>query len=326
MPAVPSPAVSARVVRFHQHGEPRDVLHEERVEVAGPAAGRVRVRVVATGLNPADWEVCRGFLPGTLPQGIGFDVAGTIDAIGEGVDGVAPGDLVFGVAEVSGQPSSGAADFAILSHWFPIPAGLDPVQAATLPMVAQTVAWTLEVMQIAAGTTLLVHGAGGMVGYLAVQVALRQGARVIATAGPTFAADLEGFGAQVTSYGDGMADRVRELAGGDVDLVLDTPRPSPGTLPTLIALAGGDPRRVVTISNHAEARELGARVNIDELTTDLTPIDVVLPSYAALMAAGQLRLPIAKVFALGDWRAAMELSLSGRPHGKIVLQPGADAS
>jgi NADPH:quinone reductase-like Zn-dependent oxidoreductase len=332
------PGVSSRVIRFHEIGEPLDVLRQERIEIPDPPGGRVRVRVLAVGLNPADWELCRGFMPGTLPRGIGYDVAGIVDAVGPDVaDGierdtgagepgsgtVGVGDVVFGTADFVGQPSAGAADFAILNNWFPIPDGLDPVQAAILPMVVQSAAWTLELMDLHPRATLLVHGAGGMVGYAAVQMALRCGARVIATAGPTFTADLEGFGARVTAYGEGMPARVRALTGGhDVDLVLDTPRPSPGTLPDLIALAGGDPRRVVTISNHEEARNLGARVNIDELGPGLTPPTVLLPQYASLAAQGAFRLPIAKSYPLEQWRDAVHLSLAGNPHGKVVLLPG----
>lgn len=107
-------------------------------------------------------------------------------------------------------------------------------------------------------------GAGGMVGYAAVQLALRRGARVIATAGPTFASDLEGFGAIVTPYGEGMVERVRSLADRPIDHVLDVSRPNAGAIAALIEITG-DPRRVVTISNHDEARSQGARVNIDEL-------------------------------------------------------------
>lgn len=318
-------AVSSRVIRFHEIGEPLEVLREEHIEVPDPPTGGVRVRVLATGLNPADWELCRGFMPGALPRGIGCDVAGIVEAVGEGVDreAVRIDDVVFGTADFAGQPSAGAADAAILNNWSHVPAGLDPVQAATLPMVVQTAAWTLEITDLEPGATLLVHGAGGMVGYAAVQIALNRGAQVIATAGPTFTADLEGFGARVTSYGEGMADRVRILTNGqDVDLVLDTPRPSPGTLPDLIALAGGDPRRVMTISNHAEARALGARVNIDELRPGLTPPTVLMPEYAALAAQGSFRVPIAKSYPFEQWRDAVQLSLSGNPHGKVVLLPG----
>jgi NADPH:quinone reductase-like Zn-dependent oxidoreductase len=317
--------VPSRVLRFHATGEPLEVLREERIEIADPPGGTVRVRAVATGLNPADWELCRGFMPGALPRGIGYDVAGVVEAVGDGVDpeAVRIDDVVFGTADFLRQPSAGAADVVLVNNWSHVPAGLDPVRAATLPMVVQTAAWTLEVMELRPGATLLVHGAGGMVGYAAVQIALKRGVRVVATAGPTFTADLEGFGARVTGYGDGMVDRVRALTkGADVDLVLDAPRPSPGKLPDLIALAGGDPRRVVTISNHAEARALGARVNIDELRPGRTPLTVLLAEYASLAARGTFRLPIAKTYPFEQWRDAVRLSLSGHPHGKVVLLPG----
>src|ERR1700734_1250605 len=109
--------VESRVVRFHEVGEPLDVLQEELTQVPDPREGTVRVRVSAAGLNPADWELCRGFMPGTLPRGIGFDVSGTVDALGDGVADVAVGDLVFGTADFAAQPSAGAADFAILNRW-----------------------------------------------------------------------------------------------------------------------------------------------------------------------------------------------------------------
>jgi NADPH:quinone reductase-like Zn-dependent oxidoreductase len=317
-------AVMSRTVRFHETGEPADVLVEETTEIPDPPTDRVRVRVIATGLNPADWELCRGFMPGTLPRGIGSDVAGTVNAVGDGVSDVAVGDLVFGSSDFVGQSSAGAADVSILRSWFRVPKGLDPIMAATLPMVVTTAVWTLDILNLQPGETLLIHGAGGMVGYAAVQVAVSRGVRVIATAGPTFAADLERFGALVTSYGTGMTERVRELAGGDVNLVLDVPRTSPGTLPELVALAGGDPKRVMTISNGAEARSLGARVNMDELLeAGQFPDSGILNHYAQLAAAGEFRLPIAHTYPLGEWREAMELSLSGNPHGKLVLLPGA---
>lgn len=314
-------AVESRAIRFHEHGEPLDVLREERVEVPDPGEGRVRVRVAATGLNPADWELCRGFLPGALPRGIGYDVAGTVDAVGQGVEDVTVGDLVFGVADYTAQPSAGAADHALLRMWFAVPAGLDAIHAAVLPMVVQTAHWTLDVMGIRPGETVLVHGAGGMVGYAAVQIALRRGARVVATAGPTFTPDLEAFGATVTPYGDGMAGRVRSLVDGPIDQVLDASRPAVGTVATLVDIAG-DPRRVVTISNHDDARRLGARVNIDDLrAAGGVPSSAMLADYAALAATGGFTVPVARTFPLARWRDAAELSLSGAPHGKVVLVP-----
>ena len=82
-------AVESRAIRFHEVGEPLDVLAEEQTQIPDPGESRIRVRVAATGLNPADWELCRGFMPGALPRGIGYDVSGTVDAIGDGVTDVA---------------------------------------------------------------------------------------------------------------------------------------------------------------------------------------------------------------------------------------------
>ncbi|HEV3359267.1 MAG TPA: NADP-dependent oxidoreductase [Pseudonocardiaceae bacterium] len=311
--------VPSRAVRFREYGEPADVLREERIEVADPPAGRVRVQVIAAGLNPADWELCRGFMPGSLPRGIGCDAAGRVDAVGEDVEGVAAGDLVFGSADFVGQPSAGVADAAILSSWYRVPDGLDPVEAAVLPMVVQTARWTLDAMGVGSGTTLLVNGAGAMVGFAAVQIALRRGARVIAAAGSVFAAELTALGALVTPYGEGLAERVRDLAKGPVDLVLDAAPPNAGSIPELIAIAG-EPHRVMTISNHDEARQHGARVNLDH-RGPLAPVATFLPEYAALAANGAFRIPIAHTYPLGEWRKAVALSMSGHPHGKVVLLP-----
>ena len=260
-------------------------------------------------------------MPGALPRGIGFDVVGVVDAVGAGVDNVSIGDLVFGASDFAAQPSAGAADFAILSMWFPVPDGLEPVEAAAMPMVLQTAVWTLDLMAVQPGETVLVHGAGGMVGYGAVQVALRRGARVIATAGPTYAGDLTAFGARVTPYGKGMVERIREIASGPIDHVLDASRPNAGAIADLVTVTG-DPKRVMTISNHDEARSQGARVNVDELlAAGGYPSADFLADYAALAVAGEFRIPVAKTFPLAEWRAATALSLSGAPHGKIVLIP-----
>lgn len=312
-------AVPSRTIRFHENGEPAAVLREERVEIPDPPAGRIRVRVLAVGLNPADWALCMGFMPGTLPRGIGLDVAGTIDAVGDDVDNVSIGDLVFGVPDFIGQPSAGAADVAILNHWFRVPEGLDTIEASVLTMPVQTAAWTLRAMGVGPDTTVLIHGAGSTVGFAAVQIAKRMGARVIATAGSTYAAELEGFGAAVTPYGDGMPARVRELAGDPIDLVLDTAPPNPGSIAALIDIAG-DATKVFTISNHEEARRLGAHSNLEVISAP-TPLEQLLPEYAELAAKGDFRIPIARTFAFGDWRDAVALSMSGRARGKLVLLP-----
>jgi NADPH:quinone reductase-like Zn-dependent oxidoreductase len=304
-------------VRFHRYGEPAEVLQLDTTAVPDPGPDRIRVAVRACGLNPADWALCRGLFPGLLPRGIGLEVAGTVDAVGPGVAGVAVGDQVLGTADYAGGTSAGAADRAIMDRWARVPAGLDLVQAAALPMAVETAAWHLDCLRVAPGQTLLVSGAGTTIGFAAVQIGLLRGARVIATAGDTHAGRLRALGATVTPYGAGVAGRVAAAIGGPVDLVLDTAPPS-GALPELIKAADGDPRRVLTISDMAAAAELGAR---DSFHEDRPPRPDVLGEFAQRAADGQFTIPIAGTFALADWRTALEISQGGHAHGKLVLLP-----
>lgn len=317
-----SAAATMRTVRFHDYGEPADVLRVDGVAVPSPDRDRIRVTVHACGLNPADWALCRGLFPGKLPRGIGLELSGTVDAVGEGVAGVVPGDLVVGTADYAGGSSAGASDRAIMDRWTPVPAGLDLVQAAALPMAVETAYRSLENLGVTAGQTLLVSGAGTTIGFAAVQMALMRGVRVVATAGDTYAGRLRALGATVTSYGEGMASRVIEAAGGPVDLVLDT-APVSGVLPGLIQTAGGDPRRILTISDFAAAAELGVRDSFGEGGT--LRYDV-LGEFARRAADGQFTIPVARTFALEDWRTALDISQSGHAHGKLVLLPAGAAA
>ena len=309
-----------RTVRFHEYGEPADVLRLETAPVPAPGPRRVRIRVHACGLNPADWALCRGLFAGDLPRGIGIDVSGPVDAVGDGVTGVAVGDLVFGTADWRGAPAAGAGERAIMDHWTSVPAGLDPTQAAALPMALETAYRHLAQLRLSAGHTILIHGAGSTIGFAAVQIALIRGARVIATAGATYAQRLRDLGAAVTAYGDGMVERVDALSGGPVDLVLDT-APVGGALPDLVRIAGGDPKRVLTIADFAAAAELGVRDSFHEEHREPYDRPAVFAEFAQLAAAGKFAVPVAATFPLEDWRAAMEVSLSGQARGKLLLLP-----
>jgi NADPH:quinone reductase-like Zn-dependent oxidoreductase len=200
-----------------------------------------------------------------------------------------------------------------------MPDGLGFIQAAALPMAIVTAYSTLEIFGGTAGQTVLIHGAGSIIRYAAVQIALLRGARVLATAGSTYAADLAAMGATVTSYGTGMTERVLGLAGGPVDLVLDT-APVGGALPDLVTIAGGDPRRVMTVSDFAAAAALGVRSNLDE---GGTPRYDVLAEYAGYAANGRFTIPVARTLPLTSWRTALEISQTGRARGKLVLLPSA---
>ncbi|MEO8778634.1 MAG: NADP-dependent oxidoreductase [Rhodanobacter sp.] len=307
-----------KTLRFHNYGEPADVLRLENADVPTPGAGHIRVRVHACGLNPADWALCRGMFASELPGGVGLDVSGTVDAVGEGVTDVRAGDRVLGVPAFRDYPSAGAADFAVLSVWTSVPEGLDLVEAAALPMVVETAYRCLGILDVVAGSTLFIYGAGTMIGFAAVQMALMRGGRVIAAAGDTFAGQLRALGAEVTPYGDGMVERVREIVGGAPNLIFDA-GPISDVLSDLVSIAGGDAHRVVTVSNHGPAAEAMEVRN----SFGGEPGYPALGDFAKLAADGRFKVPVARTFPLEHWREALELSLSGRAHGKLVLLPEA---
>ncbi len=312
---IPLPT-TMKALYFETTGAPLNVLRLGDVAIPCPGAGQVRVRVHACALNPADWAVCEGFLPVPPPRGIGFDVAGSVDALGEGVTSVSVGDLVFGVPDYMGQPTGGAAEYAVLSVFFPVPEGLDATEAAALPMAVETAARSIDLLPLTAGQTLMVNGGGTMTGFAAVQIALLRGAHVIASAGETFADRLRELGAKVTPYGDGMVERVRELAGGAPDFALHTAQVK-GILPDLVKIVDGDPKRVFSFADRDEDG-IGVRTAWQERSA--LRYDV-LEHYAQLAAEGRFSIPVARTFALEDWREAAEISMSKRAHGKLLLLP-----
>ncbi|MDG3009771.1 NADP-dependent oxidoreductase [Rhodococcus sp. D2-41] len=307
-----------RTLRFHEYGPPLDVVRLDEAEIPTPGPGQVRIAVQACGLNPADWALCDGLFAGTLPRGIGLEVSGTVDALGSGVAGVEIGDAVLGPVPFRSS-TAGASDHAVLDRWFPRPPGLDPVAAAALPMAVETAHHGLAglgVPESADGITVFVNGAGTTVGYAAVQMVLRRGARVIASTGKTYADALRALGAQITAYGEGMAERILELAGGRVDLALDA-APVSNCLPEVVRTVG-KPADVLTLSDFAAAHELGARTQFSANTVH--DPGRTLGDYAQLAAKGEFTVPVARAVPLEDWRGAAELSLSGRAGGKLVLR------
>ncbi|WP_327138790.1 NADP-dependent oxidoreductase [Nocardia sp. NBC_01327] len=313
-----------KALQFDRFGSP-DVIALRDVPQPQPGPGQIRIAVRACGLTPADWHLVDGLLADhlpPLPRGLGLEIAGTVDALGEGVTDVRIGDRVFGPATFDG-PTAGAAEYALMPAWAHIPAGVTTEQAAALPMAAETARRALDDLEVQSGELLLVHGAGSTVGEASVRLALHRGIRVIATAGHTRAAALKEIGAQVTAYGEGMAERIKALAGGHVDRALDTaptggridradqPAPAGGSLPTLIELTG-DPDRVLTVSDFAAAADLGVRITT-EMRYDR------MDEFARLADDGILVVPIARTYTLDQIQKAAKLSQSRRPGGKLVL-------
>lgn len=314
-----------KALQFDRFGTP-DVIVLRDVPEPEPGPGQIRIAVRACGLTPGDWALVDGLLADQLPplpRGLGVEIAGTVDALGEGVTGVEIGDRVFGPAAFGG-PTGGAAESALMAAWARIPEGVTAEQAAALPMAAETAWHALDDLGVQPGELLLVHGAGSTVGEAAVRFALHRGVRVIATAGPTRAAVLEEIGAQVTGYGDGMAERVAALAAGRVDRALDTAptggridradqaSPAGGSLPTLIELTG-DPDRVLTVSDFAAAADLGTRITQIEMRYDL------MDEFARLAGEGILAVSVARTYTLDQIQEAATLSQSRRPGGKLML-------
>jgi len=297
-----------RAIQFDQFGGP-EVLRVVEVPDPHPAADQIRVVVRAVGINPVDWKIRSGMMGGELPRFTGLDVAGVVDEVGEAVTDVTAGDEVFGPA-VGG---AGAADRAILENYARIPPSLDFTTAAALPVAVETAARTLDLLGAGEGQTVLINGAAGAIGICAVQIARSRGARVIGTASEPNHDYLRGYGAEPTTYGSGLAERVRELAPGGVDAALDAA--GGGALSDLIALTGG-PERVVTIADYQGAQETGATFS-GGLGSKRAWYALALAG--ELAEAGALSLPVAETFSLEQIGRAHERSETGHVRGKIVL-------
>ncbi|MFI5682251.1 NADP-dependent oxidoreductase, partial [Streptomyces cellulosae] len=177
-----------KAVRFHEYGDP-SVLRYEDVEQPVPGTGQVRIRVAATSFNPVDGNIRGGFMQGPIPVQLphtpGIDVAGTVDAVGEGVDGIAVGDDVIGFLPMDGNGAAAQYVLAPAEALTPAPKSVPLADAAALPIVGLTAYQALfDHAKLTAGQRVLINGAGGAVGGYAVQLAKNAGAHVIATAGP----------------------------------------------------------------------------------------------------------------------------------------------
>ncbi|GMA25723.1 oxidoreductase [Luteimicrobium album] len=296
-----------KAVRFDRFGGP-EVLELVELPDPHPGPGEVRIVVRAAGVNASDWKKRQGLMDPDLPQTLGYEAAGVVDELGDGVTDVRVGDRVFGFC----TDGAAQAELAVLSHYAPIPASLDFADVAALPAAVETAARALDQLGVGGGTTMLVNGASGNVGSAAVQLAVARGARVIGTASPRNHDLLRSFGADPVAYGEGMVERVRALAPEGVDRALDVA--GSGVLPELIGLAGGA-ENVVTIADFLGAREHGVRFSRGDAGRALD----VLGQIGALVESGQLRLPEVRTFPLDDVADAHRAGESGEAHGKIVL-------
>jgi NADPH:quinone reductase-like Zn-dependent oxidoreductase len=299
-----------KAVRFSRFGGP-EVLEIVELPDPHPGTGQVRIAVSGAGVNASDWKKRQGLMDQELPQTMGYEAAGIVDEIGADVANVAIGDRVFGFC----PDGAAQAELAVLSDFARIPPSLDFAGAAALPSVIETATRALDQLGVKRGVTVLISGASGSVGAAAVQLAVARGARVIGTGSPATHELLRSLGAEPIAYGDGMAERVRALAPGGVDLALDVA--GSGILGELIELAGG-PGQIITIADFAGAQEYGVRFS----SGDSGRAVYILAQIGDLIESGQFKLPVGQTFPLADVAEAHRVAEAGHVRGKLVLLVG----
>ena len=277
---------------------------------AGP--GQIRVAVRAASVNPIDWKNLAGLMAGGRPlEGtgyLGYDAAGVVDEVGDGVTGVAVGD------EVLGRGRDTQAELAVLDSWALKPASVDWATAAAVGVAGETAERGLRLLGVTAGTTLFVDGGAGGVGAVVVQMAVARDATVIASASQANQDYLRTLGATPVLYGDGLVERVREAAGGPVEAVFDVAGKTPAE--QLISLAP-QPSQVVTIANFAAAA-LGVRATGGG-PADSRPMEA-LALVADLLSQDRLSL-VVQTFPFEKFDEAYRISMDGHVRGKLVLVP-----
>ncbi|MGI8712491.1 MAG: NADP-dependent oxidoreductase [Solirubrobacteraceae bacterium] len=298
-----------KAIQYTEFGGP-EVLQMAELPEPHAGDGQIRVAVRAVGINPVDWKVRSGTMGGQVPNTTGLEVSGVVDEVGSGVSDAVVGDEVFG------STSGGAAEFAVLEHYAPIPPSLDFVVAAGLTVAVETAWRTLDLLGVSDGQTVLVNGAAGAVGIATVQLARDRGARVIGTASEGNHDYLRSYGAEPTTYGEGLVARVRELSPNGVDRAIDDA--GGGALPALVELAGG-PEHVLTIADYQGAQETGVTMTGGPGSERAWH---ALGQVGELIEAGRFSLPVAQTFPLDQIAEAHRLSETGHVRGKLVLLVG----
>ncbi|MFD1722851.1 NADP-dependent oxidoreductase [Amnibacterium endophyticum] len=300
-----------RAVRYERFGGP-EVLEVVEVDEPEVRPGTVRIRVAAAGINPADRKRREGAFAGGRPLAApatpGFEAAGTVDAVGDGVTGVEPGDEVFGFGQGTW------AEVAVLDVWAPRPEAMPVLEAAATPVPVETALRALDAVRVGEGDTVVISGAAGGVGTAAIQLARARGAIVIGTASEANQEYLEALGALATTYDTGWPDRVRDLAVAEVDAALDLA--GAGVIPELVALTG-DAGRVVSIADFS-AGDHGAQV-----TGSTGDRAAALAVAAAGYEDGSLRMIVEREYPLDEAVQAQEDGRAGHARGRSVLLVGA---
>jgi NADPH:quinone reductase-like Zn-dependent oxidoreductase len=294
-----------------------DVLRVDEVERPVPGDGQVLVRVKAAGINPSEAVIrtgaVAGLFPTTFPSGQGSDLAGVVEEVGAGAGRFSPGDEVIGFS----NNRASQADLALVEAGdLTRKPGKVSWEVAGGLYVAGTTAWgAVRAVEPEEGETVVISGAAGGVGGIAVQLARRTGATVIGLASESNHEWLKSHGIIPVAYGDGVADRIKAAAPVGVDAFVDTHGDGYVELALALGVAAG---RIDTIADFAAAAKHGVKTDGG---TAAGPGATVLAELAGLIADGQLEVPIANVYPLAQVRQAYTELERRHTRGKIVLRP-----
>ena len=306
------PSHSLSTIKSNEYGD-NSVLQYTDTDRPEPEEGEVLVKIHAAGVNPVDWKIRGGMgqrLGLTLPIVLGGEIAGSIEAVGAGVENFQAGDPVYGITKSGGFAQyaiARAADLALK------PANLDFVNTAAVPLGALT-AWQamFDLAHLSGGQTILITGASGGVGSLGVQLAKAKGAHVIGTASEHNAEFVRGLGAD--EFVDYEKQNFEEVVQ-DVDVVFDT--------------VGGDTFQKAfhclkkggfLVTSVAFPADEAQKFGVSAARVQCKPNTEQLAAIGELMEAGKLKAHVATVLPLAEVKKAFELSESRRTRGKIVLQ------
>jgi NADPH:quinone reductase-like Zn-dependent oxidoreductase len=306
-----------QAIVIHEYGGP-DVLTYEQLQDPSVGPDNVLVEVRAAGVNPVDWKIREGYMDGVfpshLPMVLGWDVAGVVRDVGPAVQEFAPGDEVVGYVRKDHIQHGGYAELVVGSprHFAPKPSSVDFATAAALPLAGLTAVQSLRRAEVTGGDTVLVHAAAGGVGSFAVQWAQVLDATVVGTASAANHEFLRSLGATPVTYGDGLVERVRQVAPDGVSASVDYV----GTDEAFDASAQlvGDAQRIVSNVDPVAVAKVGGRYSFVRPQAD------DLAELSRLVDQGAIRIEVQETFALSDAAQAHRTSQDGHVRGKLVLE------
>lgn len=298
-----------RIFGFTEHGGP-EVTTLLDVPEPEPGAGQVLIEMLATSVNPGDLNTREGTndFAVNFPMAMGREAAGRVLAVGEGVDHVRPGDLVFGSA-ASGHGSFAEQVLLDAASTTPVPDGLDVVEAACLPVAYCTAHDVLDHLSLERGQTLVVIGAGGGVGTAVTSLARARGLNVVGVASAGKHDVVTRLGGTHIESGEGWTGRVQEVIDGPAgvfDLVGGEVLAEGATLVE-------NPATLISVADPALARTLGG----DGITRRRTR--EVYGEVAALIAEGKAEVTISRIFPLAEAAAAVAAVEDGHAEGKVAV-------